>query len=212
MKLYVEGGGDSNELKTACRKGFSEFFKKAGLKGSMPRIVACGGRENAYESFCTAIKSGEQALLLVDSEAAISPDCQKGDTVEWKPWSHLQYRDGDQWDKPATASDEDCHFMVQCMEAWFLADRKTLKDFFGLGFNSNQLPAETRGIESLSKDDIYRSLRNATKNCETKAAYSKGEHSFKILEKTSPDLVVTASPWAKRFIDILKAKMGCQTG
>lgn len=53
MKLYVEGGGDTNLLRTACRQGFSEFLKKAGLAGRMPRVVACGGRQDAYDAFCT---------------------------------------------------------------------------------------------------------------------------------------------------------------
>ena len=47
MRLYVEGGGDSSTLKTACRAGFSEFLRKAGLRGYLPRIVACGSRTNA---------------------------------------------------------------------------------------------------------------------------------------------------------------------
>ena len=47
VKLYVAGSGDAKPLKTACRKGFSEFLKKVGLTGRMPRIVACGSRENA---------------------------------------------------------------------------------------------------------------------------------------------------------------------
>lgn len=50
-KLYVEGGGDSKTLKTACRKGFRSFLGKAGLTGRLPRIVAGGSRRNAYESF-----------------------------------------------------------------------------------------------------------------------------------------------------------------
>ena len=29
VKLYVEGGGDSQLLKSACRQGFSEFLGKA---------------------------------------------------------------------------------------------------------------------------------------------------------------------------------------
>ena len=47
LHLYVEGGGDSKVLRTACRRGFSEFLAKAGLQGHMPRIVACGGRSQA---------------------------------------------------------------------------------------------------------------------------------------------------------------------
>ncbi|WP_156013419.1 hypothetical protein [Thioalkalivibrio sp. HK1] len=44
IKIYVEGGGDIKVLKTKCRKGFRNFFRKAGLDGRMPRVVACGGR------------------------------------------------------------------------------------------------------------------------------------------------------------------------
>ena len=76
VTLYVEGGGDTNALKTACREGFREFITKAGIKGR-PRIVACGTRRDAFESFCTAIDQGEAAMLLVDSEAPVSPPPRK---------------------------------------------------------------------------------------------------------------------------------------
>jgi len=58
VRLYVEGGGDSKELKTHCRRGFRKFIEKAGLQGRMPRIVACGGRQRAYDSFATALAAG----------------------------------------------------------------------------------------------------------------------------------------------------------
>ena len=75
VKAYVEGGGDTNALKTKCRQGFSEFFRKAGLAGRMPRIVASGSRRNAYEDFCTALKKAaadQFIVLLVDSEDAVA--------------------------------------------------------------------------------------------------------------------------------------------
>lgn len=206
MKLYVEGGGESSSLKTACRAGFSEFIGKAGIVRK-PRIVACGSRQNAYDSFCTALASGETALLLVDSEAPVTAECQQGDSLQWRPWEHLKKRQGDQWVKPEKAGEEDCHLMVQCMEAWFLADRKTLQEFFGQGFNANALPAEGRSIESVDKKQLYHSLANATKLCKTKSEYGKGEHSFKLLMLVSPDRVISASPWAKRFVDIVREKM-----
>lgn len=122
MKLYVEGGGDSQSLKTACRAGFTEFVTKAGLR-NRPRVVACGGRRDAYESFCTAVAQGEHAMLLVDSEAPISNECQQGDDKsKWLPWRHLKERDGDGWEKPERSDDDDCHLMVQVMESCFLAD------------------------------------------------------------------------------------------
>lgn len=204
MKLYVEGGGDTNLLKTACRHGFSEFLKKAGLGDHMPRIVACGSRQNAYDDFCTALCSGKPAMLLVDSEAPVAAT-----QPPWQPWVHLLNRPGDKWAQPDKANNDHCHLMVQCMEAWFLADRQTLQTFFGQGFNVNALPAAANPIEGVAKQDVYQSLTGATSNCKTKAPYGKGEHSFKLLALIDPAKVTAASGWAKRFVDEMKKQMGC---
>lgn len=205
MKLFVEGGGDSNQLKTECRKGVTDFITKAGVS-KRPRIVACGSRENAFDSFCTEIKSGNQAMLLVDSEEPVQAGNQSGDPVAWKPWAHLKNRAGDGWDKPAGANDTDCHFMVVCMENWFLADRKTLASFFGDGFHQKSLPVETRAIETIGKAEVYTSLKSATRPSKLKE-YGKGAHSFKLLSSVDASRVIAASPWAKRFIDELKKAM-----
>lgn len=207
VKLYVEGGGDTAALKTACREGFAMFLEKAGLKSHMPRIVACGGRQDAYESYRTAIASGELAFLLVDSEAPIPSKFQQGTSKEWLPWQHVANRPGDGWIKPAGAEETQCHLMAQCMESWFLADREMLKSFFGQGFRENQLPAAARAIEDIPKQQIYESLANATRACKTKAQYGKGEHSFKMLARIAPSRVEASSPWAKRFVEELKAKL-----
>lgn len=206
VKLYVEGGGDTAALKTACREGFTTFVTKAGLK-NRPRIVACGSRRDAFDSFCTAIASGEEAILLVDSEDTVIAQNQQGQPDSWQPWTHLKARTGDGWDKPAGAADTQCHLMVQIMESWFLADRDTLKIFFGQGFKENALPAASNAIESIAKPQVYNALAQATSNCKTKAAYGKGEHSFKLLTKIDPAKVTLASPWAKRFVDELRKKM-----
>lgn len=207
VKLYVEGGGDSNALRTACREGFTKFITKAGLS-VRPRVVACGSRRDAYDSFCTAVRNGSDAMLLVDSETPVSVDFQQEDDKStWQPWSHLKQREGDGWKKPTGSEDNDCHLMVQIMESWFLADRDTLKTFYGLGFKDNQLPPATRAIEQITKEDVYKALENATENCKTKAAYGKGEHSFKLLALIDPAKVTGASHWAQRFVDALKKKM-----
>ena len=97
--------------------------------------------------------------------------------------------------------------MVKIMESWFLADRDALKAFFGQGFKENALPASDNAIEGIAKQQVYRSLEQATSNCKTKAVYGKGEHSFKLLTKIDPAKVIQASPWAKRFVDELRKKM-----
>lgn len=213
VKLYVEGGGDASALKTACREGFSRFLGKAGLAGRMPRVVACGSRADAYDSFCTALRSGEAAMLLVDSEEPVLPEAQprdasrREDRDHWQPWLHLKQRQGDGWDKPTGSEDLQCHMMVQCMEAWLLADRETLKAFFGQGFKEKALPAAANPVERVSKQQIYDALAKATRECKTKSTYGKGEHSFKLLALVNPAKVAESSPWARRFIETLQARM-----
>lgn len=97
--------------------------------------------------------------------------------------------------------------MVQVMESWLIADRATLQRFFNPGFNANALPAATKSVEDVAKTAVYGVLQNATRACKTKATYGKGEHSFKLLAKIDPDIVMAASPWAKRFVEELKKKM-----
>lgn len=206
MKLYVEGGGDAAALKTACREGFTKFITRAGLK-NRPRVVACGSRRDAYESFCTAIASGDEAMLLVDAEAVVSSPNQAGEPQAWLPWQHLKQRKGDGWETPRGGVNEHCHLMVEVMENWFLADRQCLKEFFGNGFRENQLPAEARDVEKITKIEVYGALKNSTAQCKTKGRYGKSEHSFQLLALIDPAKVTGRSPWAGRFLAELKKKM-----
>ena len=127
--VYVEGGGDRGALKPECRRGFSEFFRRAGISTSTFRVIACGSRDNAFRSFCTALEGGQRALLLVDSEDPVTAE---------SAWAHLEARD--RWVRPDGADEADCHLMAQCMESWFLADRDALASFFGADFNARALP------------------------------------------------------------------------
>lgn len=201
MRLYVEGGGDAKLLRTACRRGFAEFLTKAGLHGHMPRIVACGGRRQAYDDFCIALKQGTHAaMLLVDGEDPVT---------DGSSWAHLRRRPGDRWRAPPGSTDDDCHLMVQCMESWFLTDHDTLRSFFGQGFRAGGLPAPGSEVESVSKNSVYEMLAGATANCKTRAPYGKGEHSFDLLARIDPGKVLAGSSWAAHFVTVLRNRMGC---
>ena len=199
IKIYIEGGGEKNSsLKSELRKGFSQFFEKAGLQGRLPQSIACGSRKEAFNRFRTALKnakSNELPILLVDSE----------EPVTTKAWQHVKNRQGDHWDKPSTAAEDHLHLMVQCMESWFMADRETLANYFGQGFDSNALP-RNQNIENIPKYDLFNKLKSATKNT-TKGQYNKGSHSFKILERLDPSKVRKASPHAKRLLKLLDEKL-----
>lgn len=195
VKIYVEGGGERNGLRTECRRGYSQFLEKAGLKGHMPKIIACGTRRHAYDDFCTALKAakGDCIILLVDSEDPIQPGSNK--------WNHVKNRDG--WNCPNGAIEENIHFMVQCLEAWFMADKETLAKFYGDGFAANSLSANL-DIQAIPKQQLFSSLDQATKDSNSKGKYHKGNHAFAILALISPDKVARSSPYAAGFIDTVK--------
>lgn len=115
------------------------------------------------------------------------------------PWEHLR----NEFQAPPGIGDEHCHLMVVCMESRFLADKETLADFFGRGFKTDALPQRVE-IEEIAKDEIYRSLDNASAHCKVKASYGKGKHSFLILKAVDPEKVAASSPWAARFLRSLE--------
>lgn len=192
-KVYVEGGGTANVLRSACREGFSALFEKAGLRGRMPRVVVSGSRAEAFKRFCTAFQSSapdEFICLLVDSEGPVAGGAF--------PWTLLGNR-------PPGAVDENAHLMVQCMESWFLADGEALERFFAQGFRRNALPNRT-DVENIPKRDVFAALEGATSACIPKGQYRKGAHSFEVLAMLDPEKVAQASPYARRLFDTLKQK------
>ena len=197
VKVYVEGGGDRRELRAKCRQGFSTFFRKAGLDGRMPTVVACGSRHQAYDKFCSAIAHQPEDfnILLVDSEGPVQPE----------PWAHLAERDG--WNRPFAARDESAHLMVQTMESWFLADRDCLVRYFGNGFNANALPPPQRAIEDVAKDDLERALRESPRQSR-KRRYTKGRDSFALLGQLDAARVLAASPHARLLVKTIATSAG----
>ncbi len=197
--VYVEGGGDHKPLQIACRRAFSKFFGKAGLAGRLPKVVACGGREGAYRDFHDAVESnsyqGRAVFLLVDSEAPVTNS---------EPWQHLKGCDG--WIRPPTAAADSAHLMVQCMEAWFYADKDALERFFGPGFKANALSGRA-DIEDIPKRDVETGLKAATHQSK-KGRYHKGSHSFEILQRLDPNKVTAASSHARRLVEALREALG----
>lgn len=197
--VYVEGGGPSakRHAATACRKAFSDFFGKA-LSDNKPRpkIVPSGSRDEACHDFCRSLKNDSDtfAVLLVDSEGPVAG----GKTAA----AHL--RDRDRWTTPMPA--EQVHLMVQCMEAWFLADKKVLAEYYGNKFKPAALP-QNPNVEEISKQDVMKGLDAATKATETKGLYHKTKHGFDLLGLIDPAAVRQASPFANDLIKLLLAKL-----
>ncbi|WP_244997511.1 DUF4276 family protein [Richelia sinica] len=133
-------------------------------------------------------------VLLVDAEAPVKLS---------SPWEHLKLRDN--WDKPAGVNDDNCHLMVQAMEAWFMADIETLSEFYGQGFRRNKIPLNNN-VENIVKDDLEPSLKLASRST-SKGEYHKINHAYKLLGLIDVDKVRQASPYCDRFFTTLTAKI-----
>lgn len=185
--IYVEGGGTTQLLQSELRQGFQSLFKSAGFAGKLPKVVASGSRNEAYEDFATAfknIKSGEKILLLVDSEEIVTTSTK---------WDHVVLRDS--WTK--LGSEENIFFMVVCMESWFLADTTGVGDFFGQNFDASKLPKNV-DREAIDKKQLYDGLKKATKKT-SKGEYGKGQHSFKILTHLDGKKIKEHGKYSKEF-------------
>jgi len=198
VRLYIEGGGDRPSDKSKCREGFRKLLERAGFEGRMPSTSACGGRNAAYDSFKTALRTatqnGEYPVLLVDSEAPVNQP----------PWQHLQSPDG--WEQPAGTDDNQAQLLVQCMETWCVADRVALRRFFGDRLRENALPPPN-GLEVRDKEAVQGALVNATHDCERQRGYKKGKRSFELLGQLDPAELKKYLPHFVRLCQMLDARL-----
>lgn len=195
--IYLEGGGDSKELHVRCREGFRRLLEKIAPAGRMPRLVACGGRNDAFDRFQTALRHanpGDFVALLVDSE---EPPADIEAT-----WAHLRARDG--WTTPPGARDTQVLFMTTCMETWIVADVAALRTHYGSQLQISPLPPLV-DLEKRSRADIQDRLTRATRDCPN--AYVKGKRSFVILAQLNPTVLERALPSFARAKEILNAAL-----
>ena len=196
--IFIEGGGDSKELHIECRRAFRCLLEKSGFAGRMPRLVACGGRNAAYDDFTTAHENtgaGNYVALLVDSEDPVKNICST--------WDHLEKRDG--WKRPESAEDEQVLFMTTCMETWIIADRQNLRSFFGSCLQESALPS-LHNVENTDRHAVQKALTQATRTC--KKSYKKGKVSFELVQQINPaSLNIDELPSFQRVVDILKSRL-----
>jgi hypothetical protein len=194
--IYLEGGGDSKELRTKCQQGFHKLLEKCGYSGRMPRLVACGGRGEAYDRFKThKSKTGRAYLgLLIDSEEPMAD-------IE-KTWAHLAKHGPGK--KPKGATDDQVLLMIACMETWIVADRTALAAHYGSELLENALPPLVN-LEDRHRHDVQDRLTRATRKCGN--AYAKGKRSFEVLAKLDPETLAKYLPSFARARRILDEKL-----
>ena len=69
--IYIEGGGKTKQLHSELRHGFKTLFEKAGFSDKLPKVVACGSRNDAFGDFKTAFKKKKEDDLETTSLESI---------------------------------------------------------------------------------------------------------------------------------------------
>lgn len=201
IRIYVEGGGDDDDARSGLRDGFRGFLRdiwtQGRRKGIRLSIVPCGDGAKTVRSFQRALKWYPDAfnLLLVDAEGPVTTASAR---------QHLKSRLPRHW-SDSIADDDQCHLMVQMMEAWLIADREKLAEYYEAGFHEKSLPNNTN-VEQIDKQTLLESLARATRDTKKKR-YHKTRHAPDILKCIRPEVVRGKSPYCKRLFDTLAAKI-----
>jgi hypothetical protein len=179
IRIYVEGGGSSKSTWRIVRTGFSEFLAPlrdlARSRGIRWSVVPGGAGPETVKDFQRALKNYPDTLniLLVDSEAQVVSS-----RVE-----HLRQAVRNLEPFP----EDQCHLMVQTVEAWLVADPDALAEYYGQGFQKSVLPGQ-RDVEEIPKDNLLRSLNRAVAGTK-KERYDKIHHCADILARLNRDHV-----------------------
>lgn len=196
IRVYVEGGGDVRASQSDIKKGFANLFRRACPDLPAPKVIACGGRSEAFRDFEIAIAehADELCLLLVDSESPVAEGV--------KPWTHVGQRAGDRWKRPEGAHDDHLHFMAQAMESWIMADPAALAQYYKQDFKLNALKATT-DLETIDKKDLAAALELATR-ATRRGPYKKSD-GFVLIGLVDPQKVRARCPrHAERFFKHLR--------
>jgi hypothetical protein len=201
-RLFIEGGGDSKAMRRRCGRAFGKLLEKAGFVNCLPRLVACGSRNEVFDKFKTAhaqATDDQFIAMLIDSE---DPAPVPADTLMQKTWDHLWVRDS--WPRPEGTTDLQVLFMTTCMEAWIAADRYTLRRHYGHKLIESRLPS-TDGLERQNRRELMEMLVRATEQCTN--TYEKGNRSFDLLAKLRPEALKDLLPSFQRNMAILGHKL-----
>jgi hypothetical protein len=215
VAIYVEGGGDSASQKAQLRIGFDGLLspqkQNAQLKNLRWKLVPSGSRNNAYEAFMHESQKADRSVLcvlLVDSEEGLAKET-KGDSVANAQVRKLHLTNRDGWDL-RKINPEQIHLMVQCMEAWIVADPEALAEYYGKGFHAKSLPDRVN-LEEEPKTEVFGKLANATKRT-SKGEYSQAnnakiKHASRLLALIRPAKVAKRCPRFSTFAKWLKNKI-----
>lgn len=190
IRVYFEGN-------PGLKRPLQIFLEKADphLKDRIKPIPG-RGRDDAIYDFLLSVSRDPNLnhLLLIDREGPDDGHLFDKLTREgsWRP-------------RKVVPAERQVGWMVQIMEAWFLADKEVLHAYYGSDLQANALPLNPR-VEEIPKADVLRGLKAATLRS-TKGAYHKGAHASRILEKLDPVRVRRGADHCDQLLRLLVKMM-----
>ncbi|HLJ09906.1 MAG TPA: DUF4276 family protein [Planctomycetaceae bacterium] len=199
VRLYVEGGGDQKNTKQLLQNAIGAFLANGlaqfGTK-RRPKVIVWGANLHTLALFSAAISKHSQSVcvLLVDADGPV--DCAPAE----------QLRRKHDWRKPQAVSDEQVHLMVQTMEAWIVADREALRDFYGPNLNEKQLSGRD-DVEEIPTHELLEGLKRATRSTR-KGEYHKIRHASILLQRINAGKAASRARHLKSLLEYLAKVLG----
>lgn len=217
-------GGETVDQQARLRGGLNALLKEP-LRAARDKrlkwnVVFCGSRKPTLDRFLHSLKSASSetlSILLVDSEGPVESELPvpPNETQEEKlrrlhldaevRKRHLMERPQDRWTDLADVEPELIHLMIQCMEAWIVADTDALAKFYGHGFAAARLPAR-QCMEDVPKVELFDRLKRSTQDSK-KGKYAKIDHGCPLLERIDSAKVAVRCPRFRALTVWLNARI-----
>jgi len=189
--LYFEG---AKPLREAFHVFLAPLIGAARARHMSLRLVSGGDTISTLTKFAIALETETDAiaLVLIDSDSPKTVDDSPVDFVSQR-W-HVAVPEG--------VREDQIQFMVQVMEAWFLAQKEKLAAYYGTGFSRSALPGNPH-VEEVPKSDVLNGLSQATRHTQ-KGCYHKVRDAVPLLSDLDPGRVREAAPHCDRLLATLE--------
>lgn len=195
VNIYFEG---DKRLRPGFHRLLAPQINRWRQQHAKFKLIPGGSRGETIKDFLRSCKSQPSDLnvLLIDAEGPV-PNATA---------FVARLRSERYWDSEANCEDDQVNFMVQTMEAWFVADQQALVSHFGSRFNANALPSP-QNAESIAPsalvDAIQHGLISLTHRGRNRRRYDKVADGVKLLGLIDHSTVGRHCPHFKRLIDFL---------
>ena len=196
IRVYIEG---DSQLRPGFVRFFDRHIRQARERGIRFNIRLTGSKEKTLGAFMIANQENPSDLnvCLIDSD-------RSDDGTLWQEL--LRRRDRHpRWRRLQRLERKQAHWMIQAMEAWFLADRAALRRYYGQQLRERAIPGSESTVENTS--DPASILKAATRNTR-KGRYHKTQHAPDLLEAVDVDKVRGNAPACERLFATLEGELG----